>query len=145
MRPGSFAGGPALLGDGSALLAWGDVDRVRVVAGPATGPLAGTPELDRPGIYPRIAAAGSRAVVVWNVATGAATSRSSPPAATRRPSRGYRRQRMAQIFVTRRLPGAALDRLAAAGHEVIVHPGELPPTARSLRPASRPPTASCAC
>ena len=70
VRPGSFAGGPALLGDGSALLTWGESDHVQVVGGPITGPLAGTPELDRPGIYPRIAAAGTRAVLVWNVATG---------------------------------------------------------------------------
>ena len=39
---------------------------------------------------------------------------------------------MAQVFVTRRLPGSAVGRLAAAGHDVIVHPGELPPTAAEL-------------
>jgi glyoxylate reductase len=39
---------------------------------------------------------------------------------------------MAQVFVTRRLPGSATDRLAAAGHEVVVHPGDLPPTADEL-------------
>ncbi len=39
---------------------------------------------------------------------------------------------MAQVLVTRRLPGSAIDRLAAAGHEVIVHPGDLPPTAVEL-------------
>jgi hypothetical protein len=70
VHPGSFAGGPALLGDGSALLTWGESDHVRVVGGPVTGPLAGTPELDRPGMYPRIAAAGTRAVLAWNVAVG---------------------------------------------------------------------------
>ena len=70
VHPGSFAGGPALLGDGSALLAWGESDHVRVAGGPISGPFAGTPELDRPGIYPRIAAAGTRAVLAWNVATG---------------------------------------------------------------------------
>lgn len=35
-------------------------------------------------------------------------------------------------FVTRRLPGAALERLAAA-HDVTVWPGELPPSAADLR------------
>lgn len=39
---------------------------------------------------------------------------------------------MAQVFVTRRLPGSATDRLAAAGHEVVVHAGDLPPTADEL-------------
>ena len=39
---------------------------------------------------------------------------------------------MAQVFVTRRLPGSATDRLAAAGHEVVIHPGALPPTADEL-------------
>jgi len=39
---------------------------------------------------------------------------------------------MAQVFVTRRLAGTALDRLAAAGHAVTVHPGDLPPTAGEL-------------
>ena len=70
VRAGSFAGGPALLGDGTALLTWGDAARVRVVSGPGTGPLAGAPELDRPGLYPRVAAAGTRAVLAWNVVTG---------------------------------------------------------------------------
>jgi hypothetical protein len=70
VRPGAFAGGPALLGDVSALLAWGESNHVRVFGGPVTGPLAGTPELDRPGFYPRIAAAGTRAVLAWNVNAG---------------------------------------------------------------------------
>jgi glyoxylate reductase len=42
---------------------------------------------------------------------------------------------MAQVFVTRRLPGPATDRLAAAGHEVVVHAGDLPPTPRELTAA----------
>ena len=39
---------------------------------------------------------------------------------------------MARIFVTRALPGRALDRLTAAGHEVTVHAGDLPPTRAEL-------------
>jgi glyoxylate reductase len=39
---------------------------------------------------------------------------------------------MARVFVTRRLPGDALDRLGAA-HEVEVWPGELPPPPDALR------------
>ncbi len=39
---------------------------------------------------------------------------------------------MARCFVTRQLPGPALDRLADA-HEVDVWPGRLPPTAEQLR------------
>ena len=39
---------------------------------------------------------------------------------------------MAQVFVTRRLPGSATDRLSAAGHDVVVHPGDLPPTPAEL-------------
>ena len=39
---------------------------------------------------------------------------------------------MARVFVTRALPGDALERLAAAGHEVRVHPGDLPPTRDEL-------------
>jgi glyoxylate reductase len=39
---------------------------------------------------------------------------------------------MARVFVTRRLPGTALDRLAAE-HEVEVWPGELPPSPGELR------------
>jgi len=35
---------------------------------------------------------------------------------------------VARIFVTRPLPGTALDDLRAAGHDVVVHPGPLPPT-----------------
>ena len=39
---------------------------------------------------------------------------------------------MARIAVTRHLPGTALDRLRAAGHEVDVWPGELPPPREAL-------------
>jgi glyoxylate reductase len=39
---------------------------------------------------------------------------------------------MAQVFVTRRLAGSALERLVAAGHAVSVHPGDLPPTGAEL-------------
>ncbi len=39
---------------------------------------------------------------------------------------------MARCFVTRALPGAALDRLAAA-HDIDVWPGALPPSAEELR------------
>jgi glyoxylate reductase len=40
---------------------------------------------------------------------------------------------MARVFVSRRLPGSALDRLRAAGHEVDVWPERLPPDASTLR------------
>ena len=40
---------------------------------------------------------------------------------------------MARVLVTRRLPFPALDRLAAAGHELDVWPGELPPPPGELR------------
>ena len=39
---------------------------------------------------------------------------------------------MARVFVTRPLPGTAVERLRAAGHEVTVHPGPLPPTRAEL-------------
>jgi len=39
---------------------------------------------------------------------------------------------MASIFVARRLPGPAIDRLREAGHEVEVYPGELPPSREEL-------------
>jgi glyoxylate reductase len=39
---------------------------------------------------------------------------------------------MARVFVTRRLPGAALERLAAE-HDVEVWPGDMPPPAEDLR------------
>jgi glyoxylate reductase len=40
---------------------------------------------------------------------------------------------VATVFVTRRLPGPALDRLAAAGHDVDVWPDAMPPSADVLR------------
>ena len=43
---------------------------------------------------------------------------------------------MARCFVTRRLPGTALERLAAA-HDVDVWPGELPPSDAELRDHAR--------
>ncbi|WP_354698614.1 Glycerate dehydrogenase [Paraconexibacter sp. AEG42_29] len=42
---------------------------------------------------------------------------------------------MARVLVTRRLPFAALDRLAAEGHEVTVCDGELPPDRATLERA----------
>ena len=39
---------------------------------------------------------------------------------------------MARVLVTRRLPGSALDRLAAAGHEVRVREADLPPSHAEL-------------
>ncbi len=39
---------------------------------------------------------------------------------------------MAHVFVTRALPGPALGRLSAAGHEVTVHDGDPPPTRAEL-------------
>jgi glyoxylate reductase len=39
---------------------------------------------------------------------------------------------VARIFVTRTLPGPAVERLAAAGHDVTVHGGDLPPTRAEL-------------
>lgn len=44
---------------------------------------------------------------------------------------------MARIFVTRTPPGGTIDRLRAAGHDVEVWPGELPPSAESLAAALR--------
>lgn len=40
---------------------------------------------------------------------------------------------MANVFVTRSLPGNAVAQLAAAGHSVTVWPGELPPPPAALR------------
>jgi glyoxylate reductase len=45
---------------------------------------------------------------------------------------------MARVLVTRRLPFPALDRLAAAGHEVDVWPAPLPPKPDDLRARVRP-------
>lgn len=39
---------------------------------------------------------------------------------------------MARVFVTRRLPGTAVERLAAAGHDVVVHGGDMPPARAEL-------------
>lgn len=39
---------------------------------------------------------------------------------------------MARIFVTRAIEGDAVERLRAAGHDIAVHPGELPPTRPEL-------------
>ncbi|HEY5142670.1 MAG TPA: NAD(P)-dependent oxidoreductase [Solirubrobacteraceae bacterium] len=39
---------------------------------------------------------------------------------------------MARVFVTRPLPGTAVEQLRAAGHAVSVHPGPLPPTRAEL-------------
>src|SRR3954454_10488399 len=44
---------------------------------------------------------------------------------------------MARVFVTRRIAGDALDRLAAA-HEVDVWPGPLPPSPADLRDRAAP-------
>lgn len=44
---------------------------------------------------------------------------------------------MARVFVTRDLPGPALARLRAAGHDVTVHPGALPPTRAELEDGVR--------
>ena len=39
---------------------------------------------------------------------------------------------MARVFVTRPLAGTAAEQLRAAGHDVVVHPGPLPPTRPEL-------------
>ena len=44
---------------------------------------------------------------------------------------------MARIFVSRTLPGAAIERLRAAGHTVAVWPGDLPPAPQALAEALR--------
>src|SRR4051812_20869126 len=48
-----------------------------------------------------------------------------------------RPEQMARVLVTRRLPFPALDRLAAAGHEVDVWPAPLPPAPDDLRARAR--------
>jgi glyoxylate reductase len=45
---------------------------------------------------------------------------------------------MAHVFVTRALPGGAVDRLAAAGHDVDVWSGNLPPHPTELRERAAP-------
>jgi len=44
---------------------------------------------------------------------------------------------VARVLITRRLPFPALDRLAAAGHDLDVWPGELPPPPDRLRELAR--------
>lgn len=44
---------------------------------------------------------------------------------------------MARVFVTRAVPGRALDLLRDAGHEIDLWPGELPPAPAELREALR--------
>src|SRR5256886_175856 len=44
---------------------------------------------------------------------------------------------VARVLITRRLPFPALDRLAAAGHDLDVCPGEFPPPAARLRELAR--------
>lgn len=39
---------------------------------------------------------------------------------------------MARVFVTRALPGDWIERLTAAGHDVLVHDGDMPPTREEL-------------
>lgn len=70
IRPGEFHGGLATLGDSTTLLAWGADGRVRLVARRPAGGFASAPEVDEPGLYPLVAAAGRRAVAAWVVARG---------------------------------------------------------------------------
>src|SRR5436190_23813744 len=44
---------------------------------------------------------------------------------------------VARVLITRRLPFPALERLQAAGHELEVWPGELPPPPDELRALAR--------
>ncbi len=70
IRPDGFNGGAAYLGDGTALFAWGSDGRVGVISrAPGTG-FGGTPEIDTPGLYPLIAASGTRGVVAYAMAAG---------------------------------------------------------------------------
>ena len=39
---------------------------------------------------------------------------------------------MANVYLTRTLPGNAVERLRGAGHEVRVHDGDMPPTRAEL-------------
>ncbi len=71
VQPVEFHGGPAALGDGTFLEAYGTSDdHVRVVARPPGGVFAASPELDVKGQYPLVVAAGRRAVAVWGVGVG---------------------------------------------------------------------------
>ena len=81
ITPDAFAGGAAYLGDGTALGAWGQNGRVRVFDAAAGGTFGTTAQLDRAGLYPRIATSGHRAVLAWNLTSG---NRVSILAATRR-------------------------------------------------------------
>lgn len=66
VNPGDFHTNAAYLGDGTLLYAYGQDDRVRVIHRVAGGAFdAAVPELDRPGAYPLVAAAGARAVTTW--------------------------------------------------------------------------------
>ena len=70
IRPESFNGGAAYLGDGTALYAWGSDGNVRLVSRAPGASFGATPEVDTPGLYPLIAATGTRAVVAYAVAAG---------------------------------------------------------------------------
>jgi hypothetical protein len=67
---GDFHGGPAALGDATFLETFNTADRVRVIARPPARTFDPRPELDVPGLYPLLAAAGTRAVAAWVVAEG---------------------------------------------------------------------------
>ncbi len=65
VSPFEFHTNAAYLADGTLLYAYGQGDRVRVIQRGAGGSFASAPELDRPGAYPLVAAAGARAVTTW--------------------------------------------------------------------------------
>ncbi len=65
VSPFEFHTNAAYLADGTLLYAYGQADRVRVIQSGAGGSFASAPELDRPGAYPLVAAAGARAVTTW--------------------------------------------------------------------------------
>lgn len=68
-----FHGGPAALGDGTVLqasTAGARAERAQVIARAPGGTFSATPELDQPGFYPLVVAAGARAVAVWAVPEG---------------------------------------------------------------------------
>ena len=64
-----FHGGFAPLSDGTLLFAWSFQGRTHVAARPPGGSF-GAAEIDRPGAYPLIGAAGSGAVLAWNSLDG---------------------------------------------------------------------------
>ena len=70
VEPAAFHGGPVMLADGTVLVAFSDAGRTRVIARPPGGSFAPVPELDVPGLYPLIAAAGERVIVAWNRVSG---------------------------------------------------------------------------